>query len=174
MCLLLVKAGGNPEKWRSHGQKRKPFSESEWIVIPELLPVIQACFFLCHVVCSAVIFKRSTSTSTFHFITVPKRRYSFTVRIFPSKTIFQNGVQKKCERSCVSISYVLYSLLQTNKRWHHEMSGSREHTVTKRQEYTLHFFSSHFIPFSLCPYDNKYSFFFRSLWWIDKHKNTLH
>lgn len=85
VCLLLVKAGGCPEKWRSHGQKRKPFSESEWIVIPELLPVIHTCFFLCHVVCSAVILKLSTSTSTFHLITVPKLWLSLTACTFPSR-----------------------------------------------------------------------------------------
>lgn len=85
VCLLLVKAGGCPEKWRSHGQKRKPFSESEWIVIPELLPVIHTCFFLCHVVCSAVILQLSTSTSTFHLITVPKLWLSLTACTFPSR-----------------------------------------------------------------------------------------
>lgn len=153
VCLLLVKAGGCSEKWRSHGQRRKPFSENEWIVIPELLPVIHMCFFLCHLVCSAVILKPSTSTSTFHFIIVPKLWRSLTVCTCPSKRLANfNTISKKvCKRNVkghVFPSTTLCSVVYRKAKDDIiQMNSSQVHTAMDTQEYTLHFFPSHFITF---------------------------
>lgn len=127
MCLLLVKAGGYPQKWRSHGQKRKPFSENKWIVIPELLPVIHTCFFLCHVVCSAVILKLGMSTSTFHLIVSSKLCRSLTVCMFPSRRLvnFKAISKTACKKMWKVMAY---------HQLHYVQSSIEEQKMTSSDE----------------------------------------
>lgn len=183
MCLLLVKAGGCPEKWRSHGQKRKPFSKSEWIVIPELLPVIHTCFFLCQVVCSAVILKPSTSTSTFHLVIIPKLWHYLTVCMFLARSLenFMPISKTVCKRNVKGHVFPLNTLCSVFYRGIKDDiigQAAAKHTVIETHGYILHFSPSHIFDLSEWQLLHLSQVLYSSQkihkkGWIEKHSSTI-